>query len=179
MLIYKDIFSDDELSSDTYPTKVVDEVILEFTGKYEVRKEGAIVLAGSNPSAEGEDADDGEDESVQRGIDIVLNHQLVEMQVYCDPKAFKEYLREYMKRLADKLKEKGMAEDDLKEWKTKVQGYFGPLVKKERFKNLQFFSGPGDNACDGQLGILEYRDFDDGEKPIMIFVRAGLEEEKC
>ena len=179
MLIYKDIFTGDELSSDTYPTKVVDDVMIEFTVKYEVRKEGQIQLAGANASAEGEDADDGDDETVQRGIDIVLNHALVEMPIYCDAKAFKEYLKEYMKRLAEHLKKDGMSEDDLKAWKTKMQGCFGSICKKDRFKNLQFFAGAGENAHEGQLGILEYRENDDGETPYMMFVKAGLEEEKC
>lgn len=31
---------------------------------------------------------------------------------------------------------------------------------------------------EGMLAILEYRDFDDGEKPIIMFVKEGLVEEK-
>lgn len=34
--------------------KVVDDVILEFTGKYETRTEAGVVLGGANPSAEEE-----------------------------------------------------------------------------------------------------------------------------
>jgi hypothetical protein len=60
----------------------VDGLVYEFKGKHVVRKEGDIVLAGSNPSAEGEDADDGSDENVERGIDFVLNHRLQEMKCY-------------------------------------------------------------------------------------------------
>ena len=57
--------------------KLVDDIVFEFKGRHCVRKEGEIVLAGSNPSAEGEDGDDGSDEHVERGIDFVLNHKLV------------------------------------------------------------------------------------------------------
>lgn len=66
-----------------------------------MRKQGEIVLAGANASAEGEDAeDDGTDESVERGIDIVLNHRLQDMtSVFGDTKQFKEYIKEYMKKL--------------------------------------------------------------------------------
>lgn len=42
--------------------KVSDGVILEFTGKYTVRKEGEIQIEGFNASAEGEEeegVDDG------------------------------------------------------------------------------------------------------------------------
>merc|ERR1712051_923509 len=72
MKIFKDVFTGDELFSDTYEIKLIDDVIYEVYGKYETRKEGEIQLAGSNASAEGEDADHGS----QSGIDIVLNHRL-------------------------------------------------------------------------------------------------------
>ncbi|KAF1607176.1 UNVERIFIED_CONTAM: hypothetical protein FQV16_0015725, partial [Eudyptes robustus] len=64
------------LASDSFPTKLVDGLIYEFKGRHVVRKEGEILLDGANPSAEGEDGDDGADEHVERGIDFVLNHKL-------------------------------------------------------------------------------------------------------
>lgn len=58
--------------------KLVDDLVFEFKGRHVVRKEGDIVLEGSNASAEGEDADDlGADEHVELGIDFVLNDRLV------------------------------------------------------------------------------------------------------
>lgn len=58
--------------------KLVDDLVFEFKGRHVVRKEGDVVLDGSNPSAEGEDGEDvGADEHVERGIDFVLNHRLV------------------------------------------------------------------------------------------------------
>uniref|UniRef100_A0A1I7XVQ7 Translationally-controlled tumor protein homolog n=1 Tax=Heterorhabditis bacteriophora TaxID=37862 RepID=A0A1I7XVQ7_HETBA len=60
--------------------KLVDDLIYEFKGKHVIRKEGEIVLAGSNPSAE-EGEDEGSDEHVERGIDIILNHKLVVCQL--------------------------------------------------------------------------------------------------
>jgi hypothetical protein len=83
MYIFKDLFTgrrlssfqlapnactDDELCADTYPMKVAGGVILEFTGKYEVRKEGEVQLAGANASAEGEDQEDGGSEENVRHI---------------------------------------------------------------------------------------------------------------
>merc|ERR1712191_38488 len=52
MIIYKDIFTGDEMFSDSYPIKVVDGVMYEFTGKYISVKHGDIQLDGANPSAE-------------------------------------------------------------------------------------------------------------------------------
>ncbi|VDO82704.1 unnamed protein product [Soboliphyme baturini] len=96
MLIFHDIFSGDELCSDSYPMSLVDDVVYEFTGKHIVRKEGEISLPGANP-AEGEVEDYGE-AKVESGLDIVLNHQLVEMPFYEDVKVFKEWAKEYLKK---------------------------------------------------------------------------------
>jgi hypothetical protein len=59
-------FSEDELCSDSFPMKLVDNLVYEFKGKHVVRKEGEIVLGGANASQEGEDADEGSDEHVSR-----------------------------------------------------------------------------------------------------------------
>jgi len=132
MIIYKDIFSNDELSSDTYPMQLIDDLIYEFKGKYEIRKEGEIVLPGANPSQE-EQTDDGTDESIQRGVDIVLNHQLVEMPVYQSLSVFKEWVKEYVKKLVDHMKTEGVGDDELKTFKTKIQGWVSGIMKKRAF----------------------------------------------
>jgi hypothetical protein len=177
MLIYKDIFTGDELCSDTFPVKEVDGVILEFTGKHVQRKEGDVKLDGANASAE-EEAE-GFEENVETGLDIVLNHKLQEMAVYTDLKQFKGYIKDYMKKLAERLAADGKEKAEIDDWKKKMAAWVTDIVKKERFKELQFFSGEGENAADGQIAILEYRTENDEEKPIMMFIKAGLEEEKC
>jgi len=178
MLIYKDIFTGDELCSDSFPMKLVDGLILEFNGKNVTRKMGEIQIAGFNASAE--EADEGTDEACESGVDIVLNHKLQDMtSVYGDTKVFKDYIKEYMKKLAEKMQAMGKSDEEMKEFKGKMQKWVGDLIKKDRFKNLQFYAGEGENNADGQLGILEYRESSGGEIPVMMFVRAGLEEEKC
>ena len=76
MKIFKDVFCGDELFSDTYKMKLVDDCMWEVYGKHETRVEGEIQLAGSNASAE--EADEGCDSSAVSGVDIILNHRLVE-----------------------------------------------------------------------------------------------------
>ena len=51
--------------------------------------------AGSNPSAE--EADEGTDDAVESGVDIVLNHRLAETG-FSDKKQFTVYLKDYMKK---------------------------------------------------------------------------------
>lgn len=64
--------------------------------QYVCRKAGEIVLAGSNPSAE--EADEGTEEAVERGCDIVLAHRLVECLAFGTRKDYQAYLKDYMKR---------------------------------------------------------------------------------
>jgi len=178
MLIYKDVFSGDELCSDSFPMKLVDGIVFEFTGKFVARKDGDVVLAGSNPSAE--EADEGGEEQVAKGIDIVLNHSLVEMtDVYSNLSTFKEWVKEYMKKLATRLQADGKSEGEITEFKKKMQAWVGGLIKKERFKELQFYAGCGEEASEGQLGIMEWRDVNGTQLPVFMLIKAGLEEEKC
>lgn len=88
-------FLGDEMFSDTYKIKLVSEVLYEVYGKLETRKEGDIQIDGANPSAE--EADEGTDENVTSGVDIVLNHRLAETG-FGDKKQFTVYLKDYMKK---------------------------------------------------------------------------------
>ena len=90
------LFLGDEMFSDTYKVKLVDEVVYEVYGRLIQRKEGDIRLEGSNPSAE--DQDEGTDENVQSGVDIVMNHRLSETYAFGDKKSYTAYLKDYMKK---------------------------------------------------------------------------------
>ena len=181
MLIYKDAFTDDELSSDSFPMKLVDDLVYEFKGKYVVRKEGEIVLAGSNPSAEGEDGDDGSDEHVERGVDFVLNHKLQEMNCYEDQKIFKQYIKEFMKKVIERMQENGKDAAEIETFKKKIQAWVVSLLSKDRFKTLQFFVGErmANGEGEGQVAIIEYREDNGEETPILLLVKEALVVEKC
>jgi Translationally controlled tumour protein len=62
----------------------------------ETRRHGEVVLAGSNPSAE--EADEGTEEGGESGVDVVLNHRLVESFAFPDKKSYTAYLKDYMKK---------------------------------------------------------------------------------
>merc|ERR1712150_171039 len=100
MKIFKDVFSGDELFSDTYKMKLVDDVVWEVYGKHVSRKLGDVQLEGSNASAE--EADEGTDEASESGIDLVLNHRLVETG-FGTKKDYTVYLKEYMKKVIKHL----------------------------------------------------------------------------
>merc|ERR1711874_480489 len=102
MKIFKDVFSGDELFSDTYPMKLVDDCIYEVYGKHITRTEGDIQLEGSNASAE--EADEGTDTASVSGVDLVLNHRLVETG-FGSKKDYTVYLKDYMKKIVKYLEE--------------------------------------------------------------------------
>jgi len=174
MKIFKDIFNGDEIFSDTYKIKLVDQVMYEVTGKLVQRKAGEVVLDGANASQEGEDADEGGDVGVESGVDIVLNHRLCETFAFGDKKGYTAYLKEYMKKVVDKLQE--TAPDQVDIFKTNINKVMKDVLG--RFKDLQFFTGESMD-CDGMVAMMEYREIDGQSIPILMCFKHGLEEEKC
>jgi len=171
MRIYKDIFTGDEMFSDTYKIKLVDEVLYEVKGKLVTRKHGEIQIEGSNPSQE--EADEGTDEAVESGVDIILNHRLQESYAFGDKKSYTAYLKEYMKKLVTKLEEKDPSQVEV--FKTNMNKVMKELLG--RFKDLQFFTGESQDI-DGMVAIVEYRDEGDDSVPYLLCFKHGLDEEK-
>jgi len=175
MKIYKDVFTGDELFSDTYPMKLVGECVYEIYGKHETRKEGEVVLAGSNASAEGEDADEGCDESSVSGIDVILNHRLCET-FFGNKKEYQDYLKLYMRRVVKHLEENNRG-NEVEAFKTNINGVMKPLLGA-KFKDLQFYTGETFDISKGMIIMLDYKEFNGVERPCFIAFKHGLEEEK-
>ncbi|XP_012262812.1 translationally-controlled tumor protein homolog [Athalia rosae] len=171
MKIYKDLFTGDEMFSDTYKIKLVDDVVYEVYGKLVTRKAGSIEIAGFNPSAE--EAEDATDEAVESGVDVVLNHRLQETYAFGDKKSYTQYLKEYMKKLVGVLEEK--SPDQVEIFKKNMNKVMKDILS--RFKELQFFTGESMDI-DGIVGMLEYREIDGDSVPVLMFFKHGLQEEK-
>jgi len=170
MRIYKDMFTGDEMFSDTYKIKLVDEVMYEVYGKLVTRKHGDIQIDGANPSAE--EASEDTDEAVESGVDIVLNHRLQETFAF-DKKGYMGYLKEYMKKVVERLQEKSPDQVDV--FKTNINKVMKELLG--RFKDLQFFTGESMDP-DGLVAIIEYKDVDGQNIPVLYAFKHGLDEEK-
>ena len=171
MRIYKDIFTGDEMFSDTYKMKLIDEVMYEVTGRLIQRKQGDIEIAGFNPSAEEEN--EGTDDNVESGVDVVLNHRLAETYAFGDKKSYTAYLKDYMKKLVARLEEK--SPDQVEVFKTNMNKVMKDILG--RFKELQFFTGESMDI-DGMVALLEYREIDGNSVPVLMFFKHGLDEEK-
>merc|ERR1712223_1630321 len=172
MKIYEDVFSGDEMFSDTYPIKLVKDCMWEITGKHISRTQDEIQLAGSNASAE--EADEGTDAASESGVDVILNHRLVETG-FGSKKDYTVYLKDYMKKVVKYLEENDM-KDQVEGFKANITIVMKELLGK--FKDLQFYTGESMDP-DAMILMLEYREVDGEEKPIMMAFKHGLREVKC
>merc|ERR1711890_105834 len=171
MKIYKDVFSGDELFSDTYPMKLVDDCIYEVYGKHEVRTLGDVQLEGSNASAE--EQEEGTEEASESGVDLVLNHRLVETG-FAKKNDYMAYLKDYMKKVVKYLEENNRA-GEVDTFKKNINGVMKGLLGK--FNDLQFYQGESMNPA-AMVALIDYREIDGEERPVIMFFKHGLEEEK-
>ena len=75
----QDIITGDELISDSYDVKEIDGAVYEADCK-KISVGGESVDIGANPSAEGEDADEGDDSQTVRVLDLVDQFRLVQVE---------------------------------------------------------------------------------------------------
>jgi len=170
MKVFKDVFSGDEITSDSYPHKIVDNMMLEFEGKFIVKDTGGDYGISSNAGEEGEEGDGVEGSQQVKVINIVDSGRLVETQF--DKKSYITYIKGYMKRLKEKLEETN---------KARVAGFQSEaqvFVKKilTDFDNYQFYMT--ESMSDQGMVILSYYKPDDQMTPFFLIWKDGVVEEK-
>jgi len=164
MLLYTDKVSGDELLTDAFDMKEVDDIVYEVDAKWINVKEGDVDI-GANPSAE-EQEDSAADSDEQRVINVIHSNRLAPTSF--DKKSYLGYLKEYMKKIAAGL------EGDRKEvFKAKAQEYAKKIVAN--FKDYEFYTGESMNP-EGMVILVNYRE--DGTTPYFIFWKDGVKEEK-
>ena len=132
-MVYQDLLTGDELLSDSFPYREIENGILwEVDGKWVVQ--GAIdVDIGANPSAEGGGDDEGVDDQAVKVVDIVDTFRLQEQPPF-DKKQFVTFMKRYIKNLSAKLDA-----EKQEEFKKNIEGATKYLLGK--LKDLQFFVG--------------------------------------
>jgi hypothetical protein len=169
MIIFKDRFNDDELVSDSYPMKEVDEVLYEVDCA--MIEKGAInVDTGANASAEG--GDDDLDDSVQKVNNIIDGFQL--SSVPMDKKGYTDAMKSYMKKLAPVFKEEGGSDEGVKALQQKHAVAFKKILGN--FKDYEFYVGSSLDP-EAMILLLNYRE--DGVTPYFTLWKYGLKQEKC
>ncbi|KAG6406475.1 translationally-controlled tumor protein homolog [Salvia hispanica] len=168
MLVYQDLLTGDELLSDSFPYKEIENGALwEVEGKWVVT--GAVdVDIGANPSAEGGGEDEGVDDQAVKVVDIVDTFRLQEQPPF-DKKQFIGYIKKYIKVLTPKLDA-----EKQEEFKKSIEGATKYLVSK--LKDLQFFVGES-MADDSSLVFAYYKE--GATDPTFLYFGHGLKEIKC
>ncbi|CAN6373370.1 unnamed protein product [Urochloa humidicola] len=168
MLVYQDLLTGDELLSDSFPYKELENGVLwEVDGKWVVQ--GAVdVDIGANPSAEGGGEDEGVDDQAVKVVDIVDTFRLQEQPAF-DKKQFVTFIKRYIKNLTAKLEP-----EKAEEFKKGIEGATKYLLGK--LKDLQFFVGESMHD-DGSLVFAYYKD--GATDPTFLYFAHGLKEIKC
>ncbi|OIW07109.1 hypothetical protein TanjilG_02743 [Lupinus angustifolius] len=168
MLVYQDLLTGDELLSDSFPYKEIENGMLwEVEGKWVVQ--GAVdVDIGANPSAEGGEDDEGVDDQAVKVVDIVDTFRLQEQPSF-DKRQFVTYIKRYIKLLTPKLEP-----ENQELFKKNIEGATKFLLSK--LKDFQFFVGESMHD-DGSLVFAYYRE--GATDPTFIYFAHGLKEIKC
>lgn len=166
MIIYKDIFSGDELLSDAYDIKEVDGVIYEADCDM-IRVGGENIDIGANPSAE------AGDEELEDGSELVNNivNTFRLQPTGFDKKSFLTYIKSYMKAVKAKLQESNP--DAIPTFEKGAQTYAKKVIGS--FKDWEFFTGESMDP-DAMIIMLNYRE--DGTTPFVAIWKHGVQAEK-
>jgi len=174
MIIYRDITTEskDEIISDAF--KIIDagDGLWEVDCRMITKGADNFVLEGANPSAEGEDADEGgEGGQDQRVLDIEDQFRLNKIEGKPSKKAFQSEIKKYCKKVMDKLKESDP--DKAKEFQATAPA----AVKKilGNYDNYDMYMGES-MAEDSMYVLVDFRD--DGVTPYATVWKYGLEEYK-
>lgn len=168
MLVYQDLISGDELLSDSFPYKEIENGMLwEVEGKWVVQ--GAVTVdIGANPSAEGGGEDEGVDDQAKKVVDIVDTFRLQEQPPF-DKKQFIAYIKKYIKVVTPKLDG-----EKQEHFKKNIEAATKFLLSK--LNDLQFYVGES-MADDSAIVFAYYKE--GATDPTFLYLAPGLKEIKC
>jgi len=166
MLLFSDLLSGDEMFSDAFPIKEVDDIVYEVDCALIVVKEGDVDI-GANPSAE------EVQEALEDGASQVNNivHSFRLQPTSFDKKAYLTYLKGYMKAVKAKLQE--TKPERVEAFEKGAANFAKKIVAN--FKDYEFYTGESMDV-EGMIALLNYRP--DGTTPYFTFWKDGLKEQK-
>jgi hypothetical protein len=164
MRVWIDVFSGDEMVSDSYKQQMIfQDACLEVQAKFVTKGNEQIDIG----CRDGDDDDGGEGETV---INIVDAHQLQETQL--SKKDFMGIVKGYLKRVVAHLKEKGK-EERVAEFQKGATEMIKFIISK--FDEMQIFTG---TSYDTEAGLAFSYTKDGETEPVFMFFTDGMREEK-
>ncbi|PVU94845.1 hypothetical protein BB561_002225 [Smittium simulii] len=166
MLLYTDSLTGDELFTDAFPMKLVDDFVYEVDCKMISIGDDNIDI-GANPSAE--DGEEALDDSVVQVNNVIHSFRL--QQTSFDKKSYMTYIKGYMKEVSNYLTENNP--ERLSTFKEKAPAFVKKIISN--IGDYDFYVGESMNP-DGMIALLNYRE--DGVTPFFTYFRDGLKEQK-
>ncbi|CAG8448941.1 10012_t:CDS:2 [Ambispora leptoticha] len=170
MIIYKDVINGEEIVSDAYNLKEVDDFAYEADGRLITVKAGADVDIGANPSAE--EQEEALEEGSTQVIDIVHAFRL--QSATFDKKSYMSHIKVYMKKIKEHLTKANPDRVPIfeKQAATFVKKVIGSIGDYDFYVPSGFYN----HDTEGMVILVNYRE--DGITPYFTFFKDGLLEEK-
>jgi len=179
MIIYKDIVSGDEIISDTWNLKEIDDVVYEVDCKSITKGAEDNIDIGANPSAE--EAEEGLESTSKTVIDVVdafrlnfLGDEASGTRLFGTKKDYLGQLKVYMKKVVAAMEKEGADAAAVKKFQSSAQAYYTKVIAPN-FKDFDFYVGESMDT-DGMVVLLNYRE--DGVTPYITIWKHGLKGEK-
>ena len=176
MIVYKDLISGDEMMTDAFPQNpVVGNDGETVEGMFEVESSTAVKGADNVDIGCG-NAFGGEEEVVDDSVEKVNN--VIDPFKYTEvpfgsKTELKDYLKEYVRSVRAKLKEKGTPQPEIKEFMAQAPGMVKFLLSK--FADMQTFAGESMTA-EGGMAFGYYKD--GAHNPTFAYISKAMEAEK-
>ena len=154
MKVYKDIFSGDELFSDTYPKKLIENCMYEVYGRqltHNIYRK------------------DTKEINCYKGIDLILTSKLVKIK-FPSKEHFINHMNKYLKKLVSNMRDGGKRAD-VPQFKMNIKKVFKSLLNK--FDYLQFYTGESMDA-EAMILILHIKNYNGQKTHCIMAIRNGL-----
>ena len=180
MLVWQDIFTDDEVVSDSFKIEdVVDEEGNRVAGLMQVES-NVVVKGGDNVDVgcgnafggEGEEVVDDSVEKVNNIIDESMGFGYTEIE-YGSKSELKTFLKSYCRKLMKHLKASEASDETMAQFKEQAPECVKFLLSK--YKDLQFYMF---RSMDSEAGMAFAYYPDGAHHPTFLYIKWGLKETK-
>lgn len=171
MRVYFDVFSGDEMLSDSYPmTLIYDEAAFEVPSRMITKGSVQVDIGRGNQFGGGGEDEEVADDNEEKVNDILSAFTLNE--VGFSKKEYANYIKTYMQRLKTYLQEN--KPDRVAPFMAGAQG----LIKWVLANFTEFTFYTGESYDQTAMIVLSYFKQEADETPHFILIRDGLREEK-
>lgn len=177
MLVFQDIFKNDEFMSDTFKFELAYEnAIMKVQSAYKNLDQVGNVDIGCGNAFGGGEEDTGNAGGQEKVIDVIHNANLQQYQM--SKSEFMAYVKDYFGRIVKYLEANGKA-DRVDGFKKGASAFIKFIVPK--FEEIEIYCGASkteDDDLSGSIAISFWED-ESATGPMLYFFNDALKEVKC